>query len=32
VNLVVEVEMDFHRQPLRVESKPFMVKLREKQQ
>ncbi|MEC8942469.1 MAG: hypothetical protein VYC95_07035, partial [Verrucomicrobiota bacterium] len=32
VNLVVEVEVDFHRQPLRVESKPFMVKLREKQQ
>lgn len=32
VNLVVEVEVDFHRQPLRVESSPFIVKLREKQQ
>ena len=31
VDLVVEVEMDFHRQPLRVESRPFTVKLKQQQ-
>ncbi len=30
-DLMVEVEMDFHRQPLRVESRPFTVKLKEQQ-
>ena len=31
VDLVVEVEMDFHRQPLRVESRPFTVRLKQQQ-
>ena len=31
VDLVVEVEMDFHRQPLRLESPPFTVKLTQQQ-
>ena len=30
-DLVVEVEMDFHRQPLRVESRPFTVRLKQQQ-
>ena len=31
VDLVVEVEMDFHRQPLRVESRLFTVRLKPQQ-